>query len=151
MRGKTQMDSDNSDENEDKLKRQKIQQTWDHEPHAGIMRGLRARQRLDRVGNVLVPKFAAGDMLYNYNDKTHEGMWRIGVVEFILDTTSADEYLYYNIDPVAQGPTFPKEPCVVVSENNLRTLKWEHGERLMRSLKRPVYQSYLNPYTHWTS
>ncbi len=97
---------------------------WDHEPHAGIVRGLRNRQRLDRVGNELVPKFKAGDMLYYYNNMTHVGMWRIGVVGFILDTTIADEHLYYSIDPVAQGPTFPKETGVIVAEGNLRTLKW---------------------------
>jgi hypothetical protein len=115
MRGETQGDSDTSDEDEDQQKRRKIEQVCDHEPHAGIVRGLRNRQRLDRVGNVLVPKLKVGDMLYYYNNKTHVGMWCIGVMEFILDTTIADEYLYYNIDPVAQGPTFPKEPCVVIS------------------------------------
>jgi hypothetical protein len=124
MRVKTHEESDTSGEDDDPPKRQKIEQVWNQEPHAGIVRGLRNRQRSDRVGNVLVPKFEIGDMLYYYNDKTHVGMWRIGVVGFIPDTTSADEYLYYSIDPVPQGPTFPKKLCVVVSERDLRTLKW---------------------------
>jgi hypothetical protein len=67
-------------------------------------------------------------MVYYYNDKTpgqtHVGMWRIGIVEFILDTTIADEYLYYSIEPVPRSPTYPKVPCVVVAEKDLRTLKW---------------------------
>ena len=94
-----------------------------------------------------MPKFKAGDMLYYYNNKTHVGMWRIGIVEFILDTTIADEYLYYSIDPVAQGPTFPKEPCVVVAEGNLRTLKWgawgkvnlENKATILPALSQPLH------------
>jgi hypothetical protein len=102
-----------------------------------------------------VPKFEAKDMVYYYHDKTHGqthlGMWRIGVVEFILDTTIADEYLYYSIEPVPQSPTHPKDPCVVVAEKDLRTLKWGTWSKANPNINQPNYQCYPNPYNHWTS
>ena len=55
MEGETHEKGDASGEDDNPPKHRKIEQVWNQEPHAGIVRGLRNRQRVDRVGNVLVP------------------------------------------------------------------------------------------------
>jgi hypothetical protein len=78
---------------------------------------------MDRVGNVMVPKYTAKTLLYYYQGSTHVGLWRIGEIDFILDTTITDECLYYSIIPVRKGPSYPPEENVVVPERDLRSLK----------------------------
>ena len=84
-----------SDEDKGSSKRRKIESVWNHEPHAGIVRALQRRNqnllRMDRVGNVMVPKYTAKTLLYYYQGSTHVGLWRIGEIDFILDTTITDE------------------------------------------------------------